>query len=598
MPAETTLAHLFARAKSKPDAPAYCVKSNGQWMATSWSTYAEQIRTAARGLIALGLPAGGATAILGFNRPEWTIFDLATTLAGGVPAGIYVTSSPEEILYILRHAQAKVVLVENRDQWNKVAGVRSQLPDLSHVVLMTGSRVPDDAPSEAKSLTWEEFLARGASVAQEELDARTANLRADDPATLIYTSGTTGPPKAVMLSHRNLAWTAAISVQEIFDIGDQDSLLSYLPLSHIAEKMFTIHGSLTAGYCVYFAQAPETVVDDLREVQPSIVFGVPRVWERMYAGVRAKLGEASPVKSRLAAWAMGVARRVNDLRCRGEAPGMALAISYGLARRVVLDKVKARLGLGRSRVCASGAAPISREILEFLAGLDVLVYEVYGQSEGCGPTTFNRPGRTRLGTVGPPIPGMEVVIAADGEVLGRGPNVFLGYFKDPDATAETQVDGWLHSGDLGVFDAEGFLSITGRKKDILITSGGKNIAPVNIEAALMDDPLIADAVVLGDRRRFLAALLTLEPEAAGRFAQERGLDPAKLRESPALVAAVEAIVEKVNARFSRVQHVRRFRLLAEPFSVAGGELTPTLKLKRRVVNEKYRDLIEAMYEED
>ena len=589
MPADTTVTRLLRQAELRPEAPAYYVKRDGGWQPTSWREYAAEMRAVAKALMALGVEPGGATCVLGFNRPEWVLFDLGTMMAGGVAAGIYTTSSAPEVRYIVAHAESKVILVENHDQWRKIVAEREGMPRLERVVLMDGVETPDDP----LALGWRDFLALGAGVGDDEVDRRVEALAPEDMGTLIYTSGTTGPPKAVMLSHRNLTWTASTTVADLFGIGETDSALSYLPLSHIAEKMFTIHSPPTVGYAVYFAEAMETVPDNLREVQPTIVFGVPRVWERLHAAVSAKLRQVSGVKAKLMTWARGVGSRVSELRCRGEEPTGWLAFQYRLAHKLVFAKLKPLLGLGRAKSCASGAAPISKEILEFFASLDILIYEVYGQSEGCGPTTFNYPGRTRLGTVGPPLPGDRVELAADGEVLLKGPNVFLGYYKDPAATAETLIDGWLHSGDLGSFDEDGFLSIVGRKKEILITSGGKNIAPNNIEALLKDQPVLAEAVVIGDRRKYLAALLTLDEAVARSLA---GDDDTPLHEHPKVLAAVAAGVERVNQQVARVESIRKFRVLPGSFTVEAGELTPSLKLKRRVIYERYAAEIESMYE--
>ncbi len=594
MATESSATRLLRQARERPDEPAYFVRNRDRWVGTSWGEYALQARRVARALLALGLRRQEATCILGFNRPEWTLFDLGTTLAGGVPVGIYTTSAAPEVSYLVRHSGARIVLVENVDQWQKLRDEKPNLPHLEHVILMRGSETPRDP----KALSWEAFLTKGEQIREEDLDLRLSEARGNDLATLIYTSGTTGPPKAVMLSHRSLAWTADTALAQLFSIGAGDCLLSYLPLSHIAEKMFSLHGSVAAGYAVYFARSPETVAEDLREVQPTIIFGVPRVWEKLHEGVRGRLAAVSGPRLALIRWAMEIGRRAAAFRCRGENLPWTLALRYRVARRLVFSRVKPLLGLGRARLCASGAAPISREVLEFFSGLDVLIHEIYGQSEDCGPTTFNQPGATRLGTVGPPIPGVEVRIAEDGEVLVRGPNVFQGYYRDPAATAETLVNGWLHSGDLGTLDSDGFLTITGRKKELLITSGGKNISPNNIEAALKDHDLICEAMVIGDRRKYLTALIVVDVEGARQELGNNIEGKASLRQGKELQAAVQKIVEGVNAKLARVQSVRKFRLLEAPFSVEAGELTPTLKLKRRVVEEKHSALIEAMYQDD
>ncbi len=590
-------ARLQRHGRERPDATAYLIERRGQWHRTSWGRYAEQVRTVARALRALGVGEGGVVCILGFNRPEWVLADHAAMAIGAVPAGIYTTCSAEEVGYIVRHSQASVVVVEDVGQLRKVLSERATLPDLRRIVLMEGAAIPADleADEAAWVLEWAPFLALAAGVEESQIWQAIDGLQPDALATLIYTSGTTGPPKGVMLSHRNLAWTAQLAGQ-VVDIAPHDRIVSYLPLSHIAEQVFTIHGPATYGNEVWFASSIETVADTFKQANPTILFAVPRIWEKMYAGITGKLRSASPLKLRLFGWASSVGRAAADCENAGLPMPTALRLQFKLADKLIFSKVKAAIGLGACRFAISGAAPISPEVLIFLAGIGVVVREVYGQSEDTGPTSFNRPGRTRFGSVGPAIPGVEVVIAGDGEILVRGPNVFLGYYRDDKATAETlDADGTLHSGDLGSFDADGYLHITGRKKEILITSGGKNIAPKNIEAALKDHPLVGEAVVIGDRRHFLTALLWLEPEAAAAKAKAVGVEPAALANHPEVTRALQEAVDACNARFARVEHVRKFTALPGMLSVEAGELTPTLKVKRRVVAEHFAAEIEAMY---
>jgi long-chain acyl-CoA synthetase len=592
--ADTIPARLIEQAKRRGDAPALHEKRDGLWYALSWREYERLVRRAGKALMALGCEAPFCTSILGFNRVEWVVMDLATMAVGGAPAGIYTTCSPSEVRYIVHHSESPVVLVENREQWEKIDKERGNLPLLRHVVTMRGCPRIDDP----LVLSWEEFLARGDAVSDAAFDARVAALEPDALATLIYTSGTTGPPKGVMLSHRNLTWTADCA-GSMTQTRAEDRSLSYLPLSHIAEQMFSIHGPISAGFELYFAESIEKVPENLKEVRPTVFFAVPRIWEKFHAGISGKLKEATGAKARIAAWAMDVGRRASEYQARGRKDEMPLPLrlQYRLADRLVFGKLKAAIGLDAARICVSGAAPVAKEILEFFASLDILVNEVYGQSEGTGPTSFNRPGMVKFGSVGPAIPGCEVRIADDGEICLRGPNVFLGYYKEPEATAATLIDGWLHSGDLGTFDAEGFLYITGRKKEILITAGGKNIAPKNIEAAIKQSPLVGECVVIGDRRKFLTCLVTLEPEATRKFCEERGLEPARAHELPEVRAEVQRAVDQANAELARVEQVKKFTILPRAFSVQDGELTPTLKIKRKVVAEHFAAEIEAMYAE-
>lgn len=591
MSADTIIKRLQENGRIRPNAPAYFEKQGAAWVPTSWQDYVGQVRQAARALIALGLEPGDTVSILGFNRPEWAITLLAAMAAGGAGAGVYTTNSPGEVQYIVDHAESPVILLENEGQWAKVDAVRDQLPHLRHAVLMRGTVIDDPL-----AMSWEEFMYKGNKVDVADLNARIAAIELDQLASLIYTSGTTGPPKGVMLSHDNLAFTAKTAI-DMFNLGANERLLSYLPLSHIAEQMFTVHGGATAGFSIYYAESIDKLPDNLREVQPTVFFGVPRIWERFYSGVTEQLSKSTGARAKIAAWAMGIGGQVSDLKNKGEAPSGMLSLKYKLANKLVFSKVKPLLGLGNIKLAVSGAAPVNQEILEFFAKLDVIIYEVYGQSEGCGPTTFNRFGATKFGKTGQAFPNTQVKLGPDTEILTKGRNVFLGYYKNQADTDETLIDGWLHSGDLGQFDKDGFLSIIGRKKEIIITSGGKNIAPKNIEAALKNLELVAEAVVIGDRRKFLSALITLEEEAAERFSAAHGLEGQSLHDNPLVIAEIQrGIDEEVNPLFARVENVRKFAILPRNFTVEDGELTPTLKIKRRVINDHFSDQIEGMYD--
>jgi long-chain acyl-CoA synthetase len=573
-----------------PGSPAYHVREGGAWKATSWSTYADEVKTAAKAMMALGLEIGQPVGILGFNRPEWVIVDIGAMAAGGVPAGIYTTNSPAECQYIIGHAEAPIILLENEEQWNKIDQVRDELPALRHVIMMKGTEIDDELV-----MSWDQFMAQGSATSDAEFQERLDGLEMDQLATLIYTSGTTGPPKGVMLSHDNLAWTAAQTVQ-MFQVESGDTTLSYLPLSHIAEQIFSIHVPASSGGSVYYAESIEKLADNMREVQPSIFFAVPRVWERFHAGVVAKLDEATGAKAKIAAWARGVVTKVTDLRCEGKEPAGLLAGQYAVAKKLVIDKIKPQLGMTNGKLLGVGAAPINAEILEFFGSLDMIIHEVYGQSEDTGPSTTNRPGKVRFGSVGPNWPGTEVEIADDGEILVKGRNVFLGYYRDEAETKRTLVDGWLHSGDLGAFDADGFLWITGRKKDIIITAGGKNVAPRPLEAALKNHPLVSEVVLIGDRRKFLSALVTLDEETSAAYVDEHSISgPA--HESERIIKELDAAVEELNKDFARVEQIKKFTVLARQLSIEGGELTPTLKVKRNKVSEHFAAEIDAMYGE-
>ncbi len=577
--------------------------SEPAWIASSWRQLLDQVQRAARALVALGVQPGERVAILGFNRPEWLVMDHAAMMAGAVGVGIYWTSTTPEIEYILQHSAARVLLVEDAAQAAKIEGRRESLPALRQMVAMRGAAMTG-------AMTWEQFLALGdgagaapaedgaggARTLAQELEQRLAALSLDDLGALLYTSGTTGHPKAVMLTQRNLAWVG-LSTVALIGTGEHDRHLSYLPLAHIAERTLTVIGPAASGQVVYFARSMEQLPQDLRGARPTVFFGVPRVWEKLRAGLSARLAGAHGAKAALLAWSMRVGATFHEAALAGREPGGWQRLRLALARRLVLDKVKGALGLDQARLLYCGAAPIAVDHLRFFLGLDLVVRELYGQSEDTGPTSINLPGATRLGSVGRAIPGLEVRIAADGEILVRAPSVFAGYLGQPEATAEVLREGWLYSGDLGRLDDDGYLYITGRKKDLIITSGGKNISPANLEADLMSCGLIEYAIVVGDGRHFLSALVTLKPEALRAFATAHGLAAGDLHRDPRLLAELQSQIDVVNTHHARVDTVRKFAILPGGISVEGGQLTATMKLRRQAVIEAHRELVEAMYRE-
>ncbi len=591
MPVETIPFKVLRNGDFFGDDPAYYERIGGAWQATSWRTYADEVISAGKAMIALGLEPGDVVTILGYNQPSWVIADVAAMAVGAVPAGIYTTNSPRECHYILDHSESPLLVLEDESQWEKIVEIRDQLPKLRHVVVMRGGPEIDDP----MVMSWDEFNAAGADIATETLDARLAALEPNQLATLIYTSGTTGPPKGVMLTHDNVMWTASQAIHAT-GVSKSDTSVSYLPLSHIAEQLFSVHGPATSGWAIYYAESIDRLADNLKEVQPTVFFAVPRVWERFHAGVTAELGKATGAKAAIASWAMGVATKVSNLRNYGKEPTGLLAAQYKVADKLVLSKVKQALGLGDAWIMITSAAPISVELLEFFASLDIRIQEVYGQSEDTGPSTINLADAVRFGSGGRAFPGSELRIAEDGEILAKGRHVFAGYYKDPQATAETLVDGWLHSGDLGEIDEEGFLWITGRKKDIIITAGGKNIAPKPLEGGLKNNELISEAVVIGDRRKFLSVLITLDEEAAERYMLEHNLSGAA-HKSPEIEAEIQEAIDELNSGFARVEQLKKFAILPRQLSIEGGELTPTLKVKRNMVSEHFAEVIDGMYED-
>jgi long-chain acyl-CoA synthetase len=587
----STPQRFLTTAKRAPDTPAFFVRAASGWVPTDWAALRAQVQAAARGLVALAVQPGERISILAYNRPEWVILDLAAMMVGAVPIGIYFTAATSEIAFIVQDSGSVLLAAENQVQYEKFAGRRSELGTLRRVIMMEG------AATEAWQIGWQEFLALGDAALDAEVSARMAAIAPGDVGTLIYTSGTTGMPKAVSLSHAALSHCVGV-VARTMPQTSADRLISYLPLAHIAERMLSVHGFAAFGPKLYFARSVAELSKHLVEVRPTLMFGVPRVWEKFYSAMREKLDSATGAKARIADWAQATGRAWHQAVREGRTPSAVLDIQKRIAERLVYAKVKAAIGLDQARVLFSGAAPIAPEILEFLAGLDIVVYELYGQSETCGPTTTNLPGANRLGSVGRAVPGTELRIAPDGEVLVRDGKLFTEYTGRPDATAETLIDGWLYSGDLGQLDDDGYLFITGRKKDLIITAGGKNISPAAIEAALEAVPMIEHAVIYGDRKPYCVALVTLNPDHLAAFAKAHELPTEGLAQSEAVRAEVRRGIDAVNEEQSRVAAIRKFAILPGRFAVETGELTATLKTKRAVIVERHKAVLEGMYEKE
>lgn len=588
MPHETVIDVLMKTTSAQPTRPALRRRSPDGWETLTWSDYQAAVMRTGRALIRLGVEPSDCVVILGGNRPEWFIANLATIAAGGLPSGIYTTSTPEQCGYIVNHCEAVVAVIENTGHLPQLESVRDKF---KAIVSMDGG---DD---EEGVLDWQAFLALGDDEVQPVLDQRIADLESDRPCTLIYTSGTTGEPKGVMLSHENVLWVSRALKSE-YAVTADDCGISYLPLSHIAEQVISHYLPLVVGGCMSFALSLETLGDDLREVRPTFFFAVPRVWEKIQGRMEAAGAASSPLKRRLVRWARGVGLAGGRAAQRGEKP----PAGWWLADRLVFSKVRRRLGFDRTRVFFTSAAPMARSTLDFFLSLGIPVLEVYGMSECTGPTTFSTETRYRTGSSGWAIPGTELRIAEDGEILYRGPHVFVGYYKNEEATREALDDqGWLHSGDIGMIDEEGFLYVTDRKKELIITSGGKNVAPVPIESKLKAIPGVAQAVVVGDRRKYLSALVILDPEVVGSLAAELGSEASTVREAARcerFLAYLEDRIDAVNATLAPYESIRRFAVPAVGLSVEDGTLTPTLKLKRRVIHETFADMIDGLYREN
>lgn len=588
-----TMVHqLHEMAERHRDRPALWTRRGGEWVATSWRQYASRVRDFSLGLQSLGFERHQSMTVMGFNREEWIVAALGAMAAGGRAVGVYTTASAEQIAYVTGHCDAPIALVENEAFLDKLLSVKAQLPRLKHVIVM-------EAPSSPREgvFTFAEVIERGAKANEADYYARVDALQPDDVAQMIYTSGTTGHPKGVMLSHHNLCFTT-VHLVTCHPVGPDDMLLSYLPLSHIAEQVCSIYAPLVAGMQVSFAESFERLAENLREVRPTVFFGVPRVWEKFMAKAEQGIASQPRARQRVVAWARNVAARHHHEVMNHRQPPISLQAQYALAKRTVFEPLKARIGLDRAQVLATSAAPIAREVLEFFTSLDMPIAEIYGQSEVTGPTSVSTREAIKLGKLGRPMPGVEVRIAGDGEILVRGGNVCVGYFKDEAATRELIHDGWLHSGDVGQLDEDGFLQITGRKKEIIVTSGGKKTAPSNLEGLLKSIEPIGNAMVVGDGRNYLVALLALDSERTAAFAQKHGFpnSPGALATDPRFREYLKGrIDEAVNARVSQFETIKKFEVLPHDFTIDGGELTSTLKVRRKVVAEKYRAEIDRLY---
>jgi long-chain acyl-CoA synthetase len=563
---QTVPGRFLETVRARPDAVALRERAGERWRELTFAEYADASCRLATGLRGLGVGRGDRVVLMMRNRPEFFVADMAVLLVGGTPISIYNSSAPEQVQYLAGHCQAKVAIVEDIGFLERFLKVRSELPDLEHVVVIEDPHAlaPEDV------VGWPELLAA------EPVDLETASAvaRPSDLATVIYTSGTTGPPKGVMLDHANICWTAEslrLTLEHVAAAGRR--LVSYLPMAHIAERMTSYYQQAILGYEVTTCPEPSEVASYLPQVRPEILFAVPRIWEKVYAGVQALIAVDREQKTRF-----------------------ERALEAG--DDAVLRPVRELLGLDQVITAITGAAPIPIEVLEFFRALGVPLAEIYGMSESSGPMTFDAV-EVRIGTVGRAIPGCEVKLADDGEVICRGGNVFRGYLNDPEKTAEAlDADGWLHSGDIGEMDEDGYLRIVDRKKELIITAGGKNISPANLEAALKSFPLIGQACVIGDRRPFVSALLVLDPEVAPAWARQHDVGDAslaELAEHPGVRQEIERHVAEANKRFNSVEQVKKFVVLGEEWLPDSEELTPTMKLKRRGIHTKYAALIEELY---
>jgi long-chain acyl-CoA synthetase len=583
-----TLADLLPRSAERYGShPAVRYKDGDAWVDRSFEQVLDIVKPLALGLVALGVEKGDRVSILGNTRPEWTYFDFAALSIGATVVPIYQTNSPEECAYVLENSDAKVVVVENDEQLAKVREVRAGLPLLETVVMMVGDA--DDV------LSMDQLAAKAGEVDDAVFDQRVAAVTSADICTFIYTSGTTGPPKGCIISHGNYR-SMLDMVNQTSVIEENDVSYLYLPLAHSFALLIQL-GSFDLGATLaYWEGDPNKIVPNLNELKPTYFPSVPRIFEKIYTAANSGMEKEGGLKKAIFDWSIKTGKRMRETERAGKKPGFLLQREYAFADKKVLSKIRGLFG-GNLRLAVSGAAPINPDILRFFDAAGVLVVEGWGMTETSTAATVASEDDFKFGTIGKPFPGCEVKIADDGEILVHGPNVFQGYHKNPEATAETIVDGWLHTGDIGEIDSEGFIKITGRKKDIIITAGGKNITPANLEAEIRQHQLVSQCVVVGDRRPYLVALVTLDPEESAAYAKEHGMseDPADLARNPEIRKVIEDHVESINQKFARVEQVKKVAILPRDLTQESGELTPTLKVKRAVVTEKHTQEIEELY---
>jgi long-chain acyl-CoA synthetase len=575
-------------AERHADLPAVTYKDpSGEWVSKTYREVGDIIRRLALGLIELGIEKGDKVSILANTRPEWTYFDFAALSVGAVVVPIYQTNSPDECQYVLENSDAKAVIVEDSEQLAKIDQVRDRVPKLEHVIRMEGSG--------GNAISMDELIEAGSSRSDSEWEQRWQSVTPDDICTFIYTSGTTGPPKGCVISHGNYRSMVTMALDEsVLDRNTTTYL--FLPLAHSFALLIQLLSFDLGGNIAYWERDPLKIIPNLVEVKPDYFPSVPRIFEKIYTAATSEVEKSGGLKKLVFNWAIGVGKKVRRKERAGEPIGWLLRKQYEIADKQVLSKIRALFG-GRMKNCVTGAAPINPEILRFFDAAGVLVLEGWGMTETSTAATVARPDAFKIGKVGRAFKGCEIRIADDGEILVKGPNVFQGYYKNEEATRETLEDGWLHTGDIGELDADGYLSITGRKKDIIITAGGKNITPANLEAEIKQSPYVSQCVVIGDRRPYLVALVTLDMEECAKLAEERGwpADSAELAHHEGMRQLLQEHLDKVNEKFARVEQVKKFEILPHDLSQEGGELTPTLKVKRNVVAEKYEQEVDALY---
>jgi long-chain acyl-CoA synthetase len=587
-----TIYQLFHDVTSKHSAElAFQHKQDGRWIDVTWSEARDQVSKISKGLMAMGVNKGDRVSILSQTRLEWSLCDFGITSCGGVTVGIYPSNLPADCAYVIDHSDSEVIFVEDSGQLEKVLSVRSDLPKLRKIVIWDGAGDPQH-----DLLSWSEFLDAGRDITDAQAEQRGNSVGPEDLASLVYTSGTTGVPKGVMITNYNLVFTSD-SARKSIHIEPGYCTLLFLPLAHVFARLIA-YCCMSAAVPVAFAEEISKVGDNLKEIRPHFIPSVPRIYEKVYDKILSGAEEAGGVKQKLFNWAVGVGHQVSHLQQNNQPiPGL-LGLKHALADKLVLHKIQAALG-GRLVFAVSGAAPLNKTIAEFFHACGVTILEGLGMTENTSFSHVNRFDNNKFGTVGQPGPDIEVKLAKDGEVLFRGPNVMQGYFKDPDATAETfDSDGWLLSGDIGEIDDEGFLRITDRKKEMIVTAGGKNVAPQRIERIMRTSHYIGQIMAYGDKRKYISALIALDPDNIKEWAGQQDLgshEPEQLAREPKVIKLIEGEIERLNGQLASFETIKRFHIVPQDFTVETGELTPTLKLKRKVIVNKYAAQIEELY---
>ncbi len=595
-----TMAKLFRHQAARfADRIAHREKDKGVWKSFTWRDYYDNAKLIALALHELGLKRGDSISILSEDRREWLYFDMAAICLGAIPSGVYTTDSAAQLAYLVTNSDSKFLIVENDEQLDKFLETRDDMPGLIKVIVIERDGLRGFADDKVMFL--DQLLAIGRDAEKRDpglFDAEIDKSKPEDVRMLIYTSGTTGKPKGAMITHANILFQIN-SLDLVFPGRPQDEQLCFLPLCHVLERLFSVETQLAYGCLVNFAESPETVFDNLREVSPQVFVAVPRLWEKIFSRLQIMRKEATPIGRWALDQAVAAGMRRAEYLAEGRPVPAGLSLTYRFWDFAVLANLRRMIGMGRLRRGSTGAAPISPELIRWFWGIGVPVLEGFGQTETAGVATINTFEHNKISTIGRTMPGAETRIAPDGEILVKGPNVFKGYWKDPAKTAETfTADGWLKTGDVGRMDNEGFFTITGRLKDIIITAGGKNITPAELESALKFSPYISDAVVIGDKRKYLTCLIMIDQENVENYAQERRIpfnDFASLCAAPEVVALIGEEVAKVNKEFARVEQVKDFRLINVLLTAEDEELTPTMKLKRGFVEKKHGALIETMY---